>query len=80
MIRALVSTVGIFLLTTAAYAETYRLVHAIGTTERIAAQGLSKPECERRKIELKATAEKLGTYNEKTGHGSITCLPDSLFK
>lgn len=60
--------------------ETYRLVQAIGNSEKVHAKGLSKEECETRKRELKAVAEGIGTYNEKTGFGSITCLPDSLFK
>lgn len=63
----LVSTVG-------AQAETYRLVQAVGNKERVAATGLSKAECERRRDELKETAKALGTP------GSITCLPDSLFE
>lgn len=68
------------LLTSAASAETYRLVHAVGGAENVSATGLSKAECEKRKAELKAVATALGTYNEATGHGSITCLPDSLFQ
>ena len=67
-------SVAILLLTTAAHAETYRLVQAVGNKERVAAEGLSKAECEKRKTELKATAAALGT------RGSITCLPESLFK
>jgi hypothetical protein len=62
----------------AAAAETYSLVHAIGNHERVSAKGLSKADCEVRKKELKAIAEALGSYNEKAGKGSITCLPDSL--
>jgi len=60
-------------------AETYRLVQAIGNAERIAAKDLTKAECEARKVELKATATALGTYNEQQGIGSITCLPESFF-
>lgn len=60
-------------------AETYRLVHAIGNEEHVSAKGLSKSECEARKNELKAVATAVGTYNEQTGRGSITCLPESLF-
>lgn len=64
----------------AAYAdETYRLIHAVGNTENVSAKGLSKQECEKRKAELKVVASALGTYNEATGYGSITCLPDSMF-
>lgn len=70
---------GITLAASAAHAETYRLVQAVGTTEKVVAKGLSKPECETRKKELKTTAEALGTYNERLGIGSITCLPESLF-
>ena len=61
-------------------AETYRLVHAIGNTENVSARNLSKAECETRKSELKSVATALGTYNEATGHGSITCLPESDFQ
>ena len=59
--------------------EKYRLVHAIGNTERVAARGLSQSECHRRRDELKDVATALGTYNEATGYGSITCLPESFF-
>lgn len=59
--------------------EPYRLIHTIGSTERVTAKELSKAECEKRKAELKIVAAALGTYNEAAGHGSITCLPDSLF-
>lgn len=58
--------------------ETYSLVQALGNTENVAAQGLSKADCEMRRDELKQVAAALGTYNEATGHGSITCLPDSM--
>lgn len=67
------------LIASAAHAETYRLIHAIGNTEREVARGLSKGECTIRKRELIATAEALGTHNEKLGVGSITCLPESIF-
>lgn len=59
--------------------ETYRLIQAIGNTERESARGLTKGECERRRDELKAVATGVGTYDEATGHGSITCLPESFF-
>jgi len=59
--------------------ETFRLVHAIGNSERVNASGLSSAECETRKRDLKIVAEALGTYNERLGIGSITCLPDRLF-
>ncbi|AOF91847.1 hypothetical protein [Sinorhizobium sp. RAC02] len=62
-----------------ASSETYRLVQALGNTERVSAKGLSKRECESRKRELKEVATALGTFDEQTGYGSITCLPDSLF-
>jgi len=62
------------------HAEThYRLVHAIGNTEKIVAKNLSKPECEARKREQIRVAEALGVHSEKLGIGSITCLPESLF-
>ena len=64
----------------AAEAETYRLVHSLGEAEQVAAKGLSLEECERRKAELKTVAAALGTYNEASGIGSITCLPESLFE
>ena len=67
------------LIASAAHAETYRLIHAIGNTEREVARGLSKGECTIRERELIATAEALGTHNEKLGVGSITCLPESIF-
>ena len=61
-------------------AETYRLIHAIGNTEKVSAKGLSKVECEARKQELKAVSEKIGTYNERTGYGSITCIAESMIR
>lgn len=54
-------------------AETYRLVHAIGNTERVNATGLSKSECEMRRDDAKIVAVSIGDG------GSITCLPESLF-
>lgn len=60
-------------------AETYRLVHALGNTEREVSRGLSRSECQVRRDELKATATALGTYNEATGYGSITCQPESTY-
>ena len=59
--------------------ETYRLIQALGNNENEAARGLSETECERRKQDLKLVSTSLGTYNEATGHGSITCLPESSF-
>lgn len=59
--------------------ETYRLVFALGNTERIVSKGLDKQECEKQKAELKIVATSLGTYNEAAGIGSITCLPESFF-
>ncbi len=59
--------------------ETYRLIQALGNSEKEAARGLSKAECEDRKKELKAVGSALGTYNEAIGYGSITCLPESTF-
>lgn len=67
-------------ITTKPAAETYRLVHAIGNTEKVSAKGLSKDECDARKRELKAISEKIGTYNERTGYGSITCIAESIMR
>lgn len=61
------------LLVAAAKAETYRLIHAIGNTEKVSAKGLTKAECEKRKKDLKIVADTTGAG------GSVTCLPDSLF-
>ena len=63
----------------ASSSETYVLVQAIGNTEKVSAKGLSKPECESRKAELKKAATALETFNESAGYGSITCLPESDF-
>lgn len=52
---------------------TYRLIHAIGNSEREVARGLSYSECESRKRELKAVASALDQG------GSITCLAENLF-
>ena len=54
--------------------ETYRLVHAIGNSETINARGLTRSECDARKKESATVAETVGVG------GSITCLPESLFK
>lgn len=59
--------------------ETYRLIHAIGNAESIIARGLSRSACEAQKREHIAVAESLGVHNEKTGYGSIVCLPESSF-
>jgi hypothetical protein len=78
--RKLTYSVVFFLITiVSARAETYRLIHAIGNAEHEAARSLSKSECEAQKKELKAIATALGTYNEQTGYGSITCLPEAFF-
>ena len=77
--RTLLLATGVWLIATSATAETYRLVHALGNSERAVEKNLSKRDCETRKAEYKKVAEALGTYNERLGHGSITCLPDSLF-
>ncbi len=74
------ASISIMGLTSGVHAETYRLIHAIGNEEHEAARGLSKSECEARKAELKSVATALGTYNESTGYGSITCLPESVFE
>ena len=78
--KTVLAAAALLLMTATAHAETFRLVHAIGGDERMVAKGLSRGECERQKRELKAVATKLGTYNEQTGFGSITCLPESVFK
>lgn len=57
----------------AAKAETYRLVHAIGNSEKIVAKDLSKRECEARKSEHKIIVASLGVG------GSVTCLRESDF-
>lgn len=57
----------------AAYAETYRLVHAVGNDEQVVAKDLSKSDCERQRDEYKIVAAALGTG------GSVTCLPESFF-
>lgn len=56
------------------YEMTYRLVQASGNSERIAARGLSRSECEARKRELQSVTAILGTG------GSVTCLPESVFE
>jgi len=58
----------------------YWLVHAIGNAEKVIARGLSKSECEARKVENIKVAEALGVHDESQGIGSITCLPASLFE
>ncbi len=73
MKKTAIVAAAILLTSAPGFAETYRLVHAIGNTERVSAKDLSKRECDTRKAELKSTAAALGTG------GSITCLPDSLF-
>lgn len=65
---------------TAAHAETYRLIHALGNSEKEVARGLKKNECAERKRELIGTAEAVGVHSERLGIGSITCLPESLFE
>ncbi|TWG53548.1 hypothetical protein [Aminobacter sp. J44] len=54
--------------------ETFRLVHAIGNTERVNASELSQTECDARKNQAKIVAAYLGVG------GSITCLPESMFR
>lgn len=78
--RVLTAALIYSVLATAGHAETYRLIHAIGNTEHVAARDLSKGECEEQKKELKVVAEVMGTYNESTGSGSTTCLPESIFE
>lgn len=64
---------------TPAGAETYRLVHAIGSSEHLSAKGLTKNQCEAQKRELQEVAKALRIYDPQTGRGSITCLPESIF-
>lgn len=52
---------------------TYKLVHAIGNTERVSAVNLAKGECETRRDELKLVSSTLGAG------GSVTCLPSALW-
>lgn len=59
--------------------EGYNLIFTLGNTEKISASGLTWAECEKRKKELKLTAEGLGTYSERLGHGSIVCISDSAY-
>ncbi|MBB3523079.1 hypothetical protein [Rhizobium sp. BK456] len=63
-----------FLSASAAQVETYRLIQATGNTEREAARGLSKQDCEEKKRELMAITVAIGAA------GSVTCLPESFFK
>ncbi len=67
------------LLASPALTETYRLVHVIGNAEQMGARNLSSSECDKRKTEYTEVAERLGTYNERSGHGSIVCFPESMF-
>ena len=53
--------------------ETYRLVHAIGNTERILEKGMWLAACRARRDEHKIIVAALGAG------GSVTCLPDSAF-
>lgn len=59
--------------------ETYRLVHAIGNSEKIVADGMSKMDCAARKKDDIAIAEALGIHSKKLGIGSIVCLPENVF-
>ena len=74
-----IAAVATFVASTA-HAETYRLVHAIGNTEREIARDLTKGECDLMKRDRIAVAEALGIHSERLGQGSITCLPESLFE
>lgn len=78
--RKMAIAVCAMLLASTAQAETYRLVHALGNSEKEVARGLSKAKCTERKRELIKTAESLGIHSERLGIGSITCLPESLFE
>lgn len=55
-------------------AETYRLVHAIGNSEKILAENMSERDCRKEKAERIKIVAALGAG------GSVTCLPESLFK
>lgn len=77
--RKAILTAIVAVMSSTAHAESYRLIHAIGNKEHEAGRGLTKVECEAKKSELKIVATSLGTYNEATGFGSITCLPESMF-
>lgn len=68
------------LMTSAVYAETFRLMHAIGNSETEIARDLTKPECEAMKRDRSAIATALGIHSEALGVGSITCLPESIFE
>lgn len=59
--------------------DKFNLIFALGNTEKISATGLTWAECEKRKKELKQAAEGLGTYNEKLGIGSITCISEHAY-
>lgn len=72
MLRVILAGVSMFA-ASAAQAETFRLVHAVGNSERVVAKDLSREECEARKRQQKQVADALGVG------GSVTCLPESLF-
>jgi len=75
----IVLVLGFTLSTSAAVAETYRLIHAIGNSEKVLAKGHSKRDFEPMKTDRIAIAEALGIHSERLGTGSITCLHESLF-
>lgn len=58
---------------TTAHAETYRLIHAIGNTEKEIARDLQEGECQGMKEERIKLVQTLGVG------GSVTCLPESIF-
>lgn len=60
--------------------ETYRLIHSIGNDETIVARDLPGRECELRKKDNIAVSQVIGVHSERPGIGSITCLPETLFK
>lgn len=80
MRKILTACFTVITLTAPTSAETYRLIHAIGNDESDVARDLSQRECEVRKREYKGVAEALGTYSERLGVGSITCLPEEFFE
>lgn len=77
--KIIAAAITAYLFVIPAYAETYRLIHAVGNDESEVARDLSKAECETRKKDLKGVAEALGIHSERLGIGSVVCLPESFF-
>lgn len=72
MKRALIVATAL-MVASAAHAETYRLIQAIGNSEKETA-GLTKQECEAKKREIQAVTDAIGAG------GTVTCIPESLLK